>query len=402
MKIAQVVPEKLPVPPVKGGAVETSVYEVSKALQHKHDITIFSRPAAMSPNNDITYEWIPFTIIEKLFESIINRFSKLNPLRILAKIHNVFFYSLRVGIRLNNKFDIVHIQNDPNFVPIIKFFNKRSKIILHMHNDHLIVRHIFKIWYSNILKNVDMILGVSNYVKSGIIRLYPKVKNKCFTVYNGTNTNLFKPYSNEVNQKIREKYNIGTSPLILYVGRINFNKGVHILINAMRRVIKQNIPNAKLVIVGSSWFKESKKTKYIIQLERLSEDIKDNILFTGYLSGSILYHLYSSADIFVCPSLWNEPFGLILLEAQASGTPVISTDRGGMPEIVKNGKTGVIIPANNDTILADNIIKLLENDIECRAMGKNGRAVVLKNYDWEHVALNLNKYFSMVVKDNSK
>jgi spore coat protein SA len=252
------------------------------------------------------------------------------------------------------------------------------------------------------MSNFESLPGKAGGLLRLIIKKYSDVKDKCFTLYNGTNTTLFRPYGQKINQKIRQAFNIGSSPLVLYVGRINYDKGVHILVNAMKRVIKQKISNAKLVIVGSSWFKESEKTAYIKKLEQLSIEIKDNIVFTGYLSGSILHYLYSSADIFVCPSLWNEPFGLVLLEAQASGTPVISTARGGIPEIVQNGKTGVIIPVCDDAVLADNIMKLLGDELERQTMGKNGRAVALRNYDWKHVASNLQKYFSMVINDYSR
>lgn len=149
---------------------------------------------------------------------------------------------------------------------------------------------------------------------------------------------------------------------ILFAGRISWEKGIDKLIDAVKKINSNNI---KILIVGSTLHGENKvrKTKYIKKLEDKIHDLNSKIIFTGYISYEIMPVVYNLADIAVLPSMWEEPAGLTPLEAMACGTPVITTDSGGIPEYV--GKSAVVLKRNTNLVsdIARNITNLL-NDKE--------------------------------------
>ena len=357
LKLAEVVPELLPVPPVKGGAVETLVYDLAKLLSDKFDVTVVSRPSGTKPNDGLSYINIPSTRADRLCLSIKERLPKSNPLRHAAKIQNVYQYSKKAAQALGSKFDIIHIHNEPNMVPLMRKFNPRSLIVLHMHNDHLVEAPLFRMRYKRILRNVDLVLCVSNYIRSRIIGTYPEFRKRCITVYNGIDTGVFCPKGRTSALKVRRKYNIGDSKMILYVGRLVPDKGVHILLEAMKQVVKK-YPDAKLVICGSSWFGRNSKTPYQRLLEEKGSAIAGNVVFTGYVDHAYIPGLYSAADVFVCPSVWNEPFALVSLEAMSCGTPVVITKVGGIPEAVPENYPYLAAPGDPGD-LAKKIVSVL-------------------------------------------
>lgn len=395
MKIVRIVPEKLPVPPILGGAIETGVYEVCKRLENEFDLSIVSRPSSIKKKDKLNYIYINRNFFEKICDFLITKFDKKNPLRVIAKIHNVLIYSLKTAIKIKNKFQIIHIHNDPNFVPLIKKFNKESKIILHLHNDHLITSKLLYNHYYKIINNCELIICVSHYIKDQIDKKFKNAKRKTIVLHNGTNTNNFKPISNEKSKLIKANYGKKTDLFILYVGRLTKEKGVHILIESFKNVLPKH-PNAKLLVVGSSWFKNSKKTEYTNHLEKISKDIKEKILFTGFIQNQKLYDIYAISDIFVCPSIWNEPFGLVCPEAMASEKAVIATKVGGIPEIIDNNIDGILIKPNNQQELTNKLIDLLNDSNKRSQIGRNARKKVIAKFDWNIVAKRTKKIYAKI------
>ena len=108
-----------------------------------------------------------------------------------------------------------------------------------------------------------------------------------------------------------------------------------------------------------------------------------------------LAFLYAACDCFALPSLW-EPFGIVFVEAMASGKPVVGTDVGGIPEIVENGKSGFLIPVRNSRTLAEKIVFLLQNPSQARKMGLEGRKTALKKFTWEETAKGYEKLYSKI------
>ena len=181
--------------------------------------------------------------------------------------------------------------------------------------------------------------------------------------------------------EIRDKYNLGDSPVILFVGGLRPVKGVHQLIQAFNSV-KEKITNAKLIIVGRPDY-----PYYFNTLKRISDD---SVVFTGPVSHEFLPLYYAACDIYASCSRW-ETYNLPLLEAQACRKPVVVFNVSAHPEVVTDGETGFLVPFTDANALAEAIIKLLKNDKLRQEIGKNAykaakEKVILGEYRLEKLA----------------
>ena len=318
-QIAIIAPEVLPIPPVKGGGIETCVWETILNFQ-KYQAQVFSGifngdllkiPKYEEQNSHHFYK-----IVRDDFQSDLIRITYL-------QFNNYFPYIYRVAKTLNqSRPPIVHIHSRCWYLPYLKRLLKyQPKIILHHHNhyfaemaDQEVIKH---------LKLVDVFCGVSDYtVNIEVLNRFPEFKAKCQTIYNGIDLLKFKPAwdykSVDLQQKKQELGIPLDSKIILFVGRLVEGKGVAELVQALAEILPVN-PLWRLVIVGSSWFGETKQDDYLEKLKKLSEPIKEMVVFTGYINNDDLPPIYACADIAVAPSIMDEPFGIVLLEAMASG-----------------------------------------------------------------------------------
>jgi spore coat protein SA len=389
--LAIIVPELLPVPPVKGGAVEYWVHEASKRLnQAKFDISIVSRPANAEGFEGVNYLTIPWTKTELFFHRLKERLTWHNPLRYLAKIQNVASYGLRMA-KLVREFDLVVIHNEPNLLFFLKD-NPQQKVILHMHNEHLTIR-MFRPLYRHTLKKVNSVICVSDYIRRSAIQHFPEYADKFIVVFNATDPDVFKPYGEEAVKQLAEIVALeADTKYLLYVGRLTEIKGVHVLIQAFEQV-HQHLPNAKLIIVGSSFFEGAAKTDYEQTLTELAKPISQHIIFTGYIPHEKLKYLYSAVDMVVLPSIWQDPCPLVVLEAMASCSCLVSSAVGGIPEVVENGINGVLVKEADVDALAQAVSEVLQNAKNKYQMELAARKKLLAGYTWERLVAELEAAF---------
>jgi len=179
---------------------------------------------------------------------------------------------------------------------------------------------------------------------------------------------------------------------ILYAGRLIEWKGVEYLIRALPEVIEKH-PEAKLVVVGSGPCKKD----LVGVTETLN--LQDKVTFLDAVSQEELFHYYSIADVFVLPSIVNdegetEGLGVVLLEAMASGVPVIGTNVGGIPDIIKDGKTGLLALQRNPHDLAEKILRILDDEALRKELAEKGHDFVKQEFSWEVVAGKFKKIYS--------
>lgn len=266
--------------------------------------------------------------------------------------------------------ELASIGVDPNRPLFVKKIKDALKVpvYLHMHNDAL----VGKKREAKAIEKCSKILAVSNYIESCIKKNYPKAKIS--VVYNGISVQKFLPNNNiREKEKIREKYGIAEKDIVIcFAGRFVESKGVLELVRSYSKL--QYFANVKLVIMGSSWYGVSTTNPYIEKVKREAKKCKNKIIFTGYLSNNKVAELEAVADIAVLPSMWEEPLGLSILEAMASGLAVISTKSGGIKEIIKEN-SGILL--NRDDKMLDNMTfyleKLILNDEYRKMLGKNAR-----------------------------
>lgn len=383
-KIAIVLPELLPVPPVEGGAVEHWVHEATKRYDKDDvEITVISRPAGVEGLRGVKYVGIKWTNLSRFFHRLKSSSPRKSFLRALAKIQNVWSYGRKITNTLK-EFDVICIQNEPN---LLIFIDKapNQKIILHMHNEHLAIKHLTFI-YKRVLKKVDKVLCVSEYIMEKSVREFPKFKDKFSVLMNAADTDSFRPRTN-IDPDILK--NIPSKKLeelfIVYVGRLTQEKGVHILVEAFGEVVKRHA-NVKMVVAGSSFFSGAARTPYQDKLVELSAAFADKIIFTGFLRHEYIRYLYNIADVVVVPSIWNDPCPLVVLESMSSGCATIATKVGGIPEMIINDQVGILIPPNDSRSLARSLIDLIENPEKRYSIGLSANDLVQRNYNWKQLS----------------
>ncbi len=166
------------------------------------------------------------------------------------------------------------------------------------------------------------------------------------------------------------------------IGRISPWKGQHIFVRAAA-LVHQKFPNARFFIVGSALFGEA---EYEREVRSLVENIgiPDLVTFTGFRSDVL--NVIAEMDLIVHASTMGEPFGLVIIEGMAAGKPVIATNGGGVPEIVEDGKTGILVPMGDAQAMATAIGKVLADPALALDMGARGKERVRGHFTIEHTA----------------
>jgi len=243
------------------------------------------------------------------------------------------------------------------------------------------------------IEMADAIIAVSNETKEDVLKYFDVDEEKINVIYNGIN---LQEYVVSKETSTLEKYNIDRlKPYVLFVGRITKQKGIIHLVNA----IKYIDPDTQIVLcAGAPDTPEIAK-----EMEDSVNEVKktrDNVIWIDkMLDKEEVIQLYSHADVFCCPSIY-EPFGIINIEAMACETAVVASAVGGIKEVVVDGETGILVPLEQqDTApfepidpdkfskdLAEGINKLTSNKEVTAIMAKNGRRRVEDTFDWIAIA----------------
>jgi glycosyltransferase involved in cell wall biosynthesis len=247
-----------------------------------------------------------------------------------------------------------------------------------------------RIFEEKMLARAKKIIAVSHFTKRELLGYYKIPEDKIRVIHNGVDVKKFQPAAD----KRKVKQELGFNPddlLILSVGRLYARKGLFTLIESMPIVIKR-FKNAKFVISGKGQSDEMRKL--ITHAEKLG--VKDNIIFTGYYPDKKLPKLYQAADVFAFSTFYeHHPFAV--LEALATGLPVVTTWVGGIPETIESGKNGFLVEPFNVQQFADHILYLLEHPAEAAEMGRQARKTIVEQYDWRIVVKDAMKVYDEVL-----
>lgn len=181
---------------------------------------------------------------------------------------------------------------------------------------------------------------------------------------------------------------------VFYMGRLTYEKGVHVLIDALGQICHL-FPDIQLVIAGDG--------PYRSQLEAQAKTVlaPQQVQFIGWISGQQKSALLSQASVAVVPSLY-EPFGIVALEEMGAALPVVASRVGGLPEVIEEGVTGLLVPPGDSTALAEALTTLLRQPKWCEALGRAGRLRALEHFSWNAVAQEtLQLYNSFLPKTNA-
>ena len=216
----------------------------------------------------------------------------------------------------------------------------------------------------------------SNYMKCELQRLFGLPFEKINVIPNGINLNNFSGIDRDYD--FRRKYAMDNEKIILYIGRLVYEKGVQHLISAMPKIIN-GYNDTKLIIGGRGGMYDE------LREQARCLGIENKVYFTGYLSSKDVQKMYKCADVAVFPSTY-EPFGIVALEAMLAGVPTVVSDIGGLNEIVDHGVNGMKSYAGNANSIADSVLTLLYNHQLCDNITKNAKNKVKQEFNWNKIS----------------
>ena len=332
MKIAILTSGILPVPAVQGGAVENLTdYYLEYNNQHRlHDMTVYS-------------VWNPNVKQHHALNSTVNHYEYIHMDSLKAKLtkrlykwlhrDGYYFYTIEYFIdqvlkRIKKKhFDIILIENRPGYA--LKLRGKtNAKLVYHLHNGKL--DNTIK-EYQAIYEAATRIISISDYITNCIKTINPH-DTKAMTVHNGIDLSLFS--KEKVKKLARAEVGLSDNDFVVFFsGRITPEKGITELLSAMTRL--KNKTQIRLLIVGDVFYGvKATWDPFLDKVKSLTETVGNQVITTGFAPYGKIPSYLAMADIAVIPSIWNEPFGLTVAEAQAMGKPIITTRKGGIPEVV--------------------------------------------------------------------
>jgi glycosyltransferase involved in cell wall biosynthesis len=221
-------------------------------------------------------------------------------------------------------------------------------------------------------KKADRIVVNSEYMRSKIIAWYGANRDRVVVIPNGVDLDMF----NVQNRRIV----LSGNPAILFVGHLWWIKGVDLLLQAMVK-LKSVLPEAKLHLVGAKYEHEFEKN---YELVAKRQGLEQQVIFHGAVSHSIIPHYYKSAALCVLPSR-HEGFSITMLEAMASGTPIVASDIERFREILQDGENAVLFKSEDAVSLSTAILRLYADSDLRRKISQNASKTVM-NYSWDSIA----------------
>lgn len=361
MRIAIVTSGRLPVPATKGGAVETKLDYILdyNAEHHLHDITVYSvKPDKAIDKNTRENHYVNITL-DSFWAKVGKKiYHYLNKAPYYNDIAEYFLYRCIRHMK-GRQFDCIIIANRPGFV--LKLREKiGGKLVNQINNDYISPDSPKA---SAIKEASSLIITCSDFLNRQTSKVACQANTPIVTVHNGIDIKRFaeaKPIDRAVLGMSKDDF------IVFFSGRLTKEKGILELIQAIKQI--KTIPNLKLIIAGASFYgKDSPQTPYIQELQREAETIKEQVVFTGFVDYSDMPSYLKVADVAVVPSLWEEPFGLTVLEAMAAGLPLVATRCGGIPEVCE-GVSLLIERENICQNIVQAITHLYENPDEARLM----------------------------------
>ncbi|MBK8019886.1 MAG: glycosyltransferase family 4 protein [Chloroflexi bacterium] len=414
------------------GSLTTSIgilaREAALRIPKTHSVTFYSAAdkytlhTVIEQDDRFSYRAIPGSSIENrlslpfkvAYERLSARGNRHRPF--FATPYYYWFYARRLASDLRQQqFDLIYVMNFFQFIPIIRAQNPHSKIVLNMNCDWL--GQIDADLVRPALEQTDLVVGCATHVVENATHRFPELANRFVKVSNGVNLKDF-----------NQAGSAGKAPLsrtpdaprrILFVGRVSPEKGVHVAIEAFKKV-RQRIDNVVLDIAGplgsappeflikldrdprvadlmKYYGEDGKQDRYYDELQAMiPPELKSSIIFHGTVRHEALADYYRNADIYINSSL-SEAFPLPIGEAMACGAPVVAARVGGIPDMVIHGETGLLFEIDRADQLADALVDMLSDDTRRAAFGQRGRQHILTHFTWDHIGQQLVTEFDRLV-----
>lgn len=395
-------------PPQLRGSMERWVWEVSRRLARSCEVVVFGSTGGNEKATD-RHEGVEFIGVpvksDRWLLTMMQEVWRWRDPRRRAIASNLYyrFYALRAASAFRDRgSDVVHIQNFSQFVPLVRRLVPHARIVLHMHASWL--AQLDRSSLEPRLSQTDAIVGNSEYVTTAIRERYPDRAHRCDTVFNGVDANLFYP---PAKRAFRSEQDV-----IVYVGRLSPEKGIHVLLDAFDRVLAFR-PNARLELIGGSYVAPidfivnvdddpsvkklnrfyGKEGYHEFVQRRIRMGLETKVTCVGNLPHEQVADHLRRATLFVAPSL-VETFGMPVAEAMATALPVVASRVGALPELIEDKKTGLLVNPDDSSALADAILRLLRDRRSAQELGKAARLRALQLFSWDSSAEKLRRLYA--------
>ena len=347
-----------------GGAQDNTLYTIELLDKNKYDISLccnfegdFVERAKIIKgvklfNNPFLYRDVSIYHDIRSFILLYKLFNK-EAFTIIHTHSSKAGFLARIAAKINNTPIIIHTVHGFAFNDFMNVFKKKF---------YIYVEKILAKW-------TNILVTVSNLNKKKIIDLNIAAEPKLKNIYSGIDLKLF---TNKKNNEFRKELNLNSGHILLgSVGRLSFQKDPITMINAFD-IVAKCFPNAHLALVGDGELRNN-------IVERIDQlHLNDRVHLTGNKNNP--WKIYNSLDLFIMSSIY-EGLGRSITEALSCGIPVVCTRVEGVPEIVRNNKTGILVPPKDANALADGVIKSLNNMEAAKRMAEQGRKFVNDNFD---------------------
>lgn len=375
------------------GGIQTHVWKLSEFLMGRgHTVSILTAGSLKKGLVERTLEG------RKLIEVPYLPARKLPLLRTVAE---EYFFNLAARNWLlanQTKFDLIHLQGRSGNlflknkrqvkVPVVTTLHGLISIeYQHQSNrfEHPLDRRIHRSAAERMenfaLQNSDALIAVSQEVVTEINRRNIAWKKKTKLIYNGIDLNDFDNINQSPPPSVPDNY-------LVFVGRLSAIKGVFPLLEA----VKLLNPAIHLVMVGDGDARPE-MTKFIQE-----HQLTQRITLTGAQSGECVANWIQHSYALVLPSYY-ETQGIVLMEANICGKPVIATAVGGVPEVVEHGKNGLLVQSHEPSTLAKSINYLFDHPQQAQAMGKWGKSYVIQKFGWDKISFQTESLYQKVILD---
>lgn len=368
----------LPIPAVRGGAVENLVWQLAD-LNERHvgyEMTVYSPYDAKAVERSMVYKHTRFSFIRtsglpnKMLTAFYRACGEWHSLFSGYDFRNLFLHHIIRDMKAHRQPDVVLLENAPRYAVEIRRFFPQAKVVLHYHN----VPNEVSVW-DTIDACTDCYFCISKFIKhevERIFRLCGAGGDKARVFYNCLDIRRFCNVDGQ--ERIKKRAELGIDEgdkVIVYTGRLQPYKGVRELLSGFSMM---QMPRVKLLIVGGSFYECGTGNRFIRELKRIAGAFKDRVIFTGFVPYASIPAYYAAADVAVVPSIWDEPFALTALEALASGLPVVATKSGGIPEVVDERCAHLV--ERNEALprsMAEALTEILCNDDLRKEMSETAR-----------------------------
>jgi glycosyltransferase involved in cell wall biosynthesis len=384
--------------------------------QRGHEVVVFGNHGTALAARSTQHESVEYVFTPTLWDRLINRAGTLRSFgksdRDLPDFyqswHHRGYAEAAARAAKDRNCEVIHIMNYSQFVPVVRKIHPAAKTSLHMQCEWLTQLDASAVRAR--LLQTDLIVGCSEYIARKIADKFPEYAGRCVAVPNAADE---APSSKGVP---------AGSKVVLFVGRLSPEKGIHHLIRAFHTVLTRH-PDATLHLVGGAGSApleflvglsdephvaalrefyppthNGDKDPYLVALEKeAGTELGGRIIFEGRVDHHQLERHYQGAAVLVNPSL-SESFGISLVEAMMRKIPVIATRIGGMTYSVDNGENGFLVDPAAPQQLAEAICKVLDNPECARQMGEAGQRKAVDKFSWEKTADLLLTHLQSVVQ----